>query len=93
MMQSRNVYRKKLAAAITIQKNWRAQKQQKVYKATLLNIVLVQSVVRCHLGVQHFKRMKEAATLIQSQWRGLMARSLYRQNITSIIRLQSQIRR
>jgi abnormal spindle-like microcephaly-associated protein len=93
MLQSRNVYRKKLAAAITIQKNWRAQKQQKVYKTMLLNIVLVQSVVRCHLAVQRFKRMKEAAILLQSQWRGLMARRLYKQNISSIIRLQSQIRR
>jgi hypothetical protein len=93
MLQARNVYRKKLAAAITIQKNWRVQKQQKVYKTMLLNVVLVQSVVRCHLAVQRFKRMKQAATLIQSQWRGLMARSLYKQNISSIIRLQSQIRR
>jgi hypothetical protein len=93
MLQARNVYRKKLAAAVTIQKNWRAQKQQKVYKTQLHSIVLVQSLVRCHLAVKRFKRKKQAATIIQSQWRGCIRRKLYKQSILCIVKLQSHIRR
>jgi hypothetical protein len=93
MWQARIGYKKKLAATITIQKNWRSHKQQKLFKVTLQNIILVQSVVRCHLAVQRFKRMKQAATLIQAQWRGFASRRTYKHDVTSVVKIQSLIRR
>jgi hypothetical protein len=93
MWQAKIAYKKKVAATITIQKNWRSHKQRKVFKATLQNIILVQSVVRCHLAVQHFKKLKQAATLIQAQWRGFASRRTYKHDVTSVVKIQSLIRR
>jgi hypothetical protein len=93
MQQARKTYRMYQVATVTIQKNWRAQKQQKRYNATVQKVVLVQAVVRCHLAVQHFKRMKQAATLIQSHWRGYVNRSSYQQSVASVVKIQAHIRR
>jgi myosin-5 len=93
MQQARITFRKYQVATVTIQKTWRAQKQQKRYKATIQKVVLVQAVVRCHLAVHHFKRMKQAATLIQSHWRGYVNRTLYQQSVASIVKIQAHIRR
>mmetsp|Transcript_561 Transcript_561/g.989 ORF Transcript_561/g.989 Transcript_561/m.989 type:complete len:1946 (-) Transcript_561:923-6760(-) len=88
--QERNEY----AAAVMIQKNWRAYSAQMEMLFNLVHIIIAQSIIRRRIAIIKFKpRLLEyrAATKIQRGWRVFMRKRDFMENYCATI-IQSKVR-
>lgn len=95
----RNDNRKR--AAISIQSSWRSYSAETQYLQTVVDIIVIQSVVRKMIAARHFesllveKRLAEdaAATKIAARWRARVATDAFILTLVDIVIVQSLARR
>ncbi|XP_040028053.2 unconventional myosin-VIIa [Gasterosteus aculeatus] len=87
--KDRKSFLKKRRAAVVLQKNWRAYKQEKIRRKIQKGFERLVSKIRSRkLRLQHL-RQREAALTIQSQVRGYRERKGWKQKREAVILLQA----
>ena len=84
------------AAAIKIQTAWRASEARVNFFNTIIDVVIIQSIIRRWSGNKRVKKMlteHRAATKIQSCFRGRLDYLDWRRGLYSVILIQTHLRR
>ncbi|KAK1879385.1 Unconventional myosin-VIIb [Dissostichus eleginoides] len=90
--KDRKSFLRKRRAAVVLQKNWRAYRQEKLRRKLQHGFDRLKSKIRSRKMQQKFQRQREAALTIQNQVRGYRAKKVYKQKREAIILLQAYTR-
>ncbi|XP_034087946.1 unconventional myosin-VIIb-like [Gymnodraco acuticeps] len=90
--KDRKSFLRKRRAAVVLQKNWRAYRQEKLRRKLQHGFDRLKSKIRSRKMQQQFQRQREAALTIQNQVRGYRAKKVYKQKREAIILLQAYTR-
>ncbi|XP_038134791.1 unconventional myosin-VIIa-like [Cyprinodon tularosa] len=83
-IKDRKLFLKKREAAVVLQKNWRAYRQNIVERKLQLGFVHLVSVIRSRKLRSQYQRQRAAAIVIQKQVRGYRARKDYRKELAGL---------
>ncbi|KAK5859693.1 hypothetical protein PBY51_021226 [Eleginops maclovinus] len=90
--KDRKSFLKKRRAAVVLQKNWRAYREEKLQRKLQRGFDRLKSKIRSRKLQLQFRRQCKAALTIQTQVRGYRERKVYKQKRDAIILLQAYTR-